>query len=287
MKPAPFAYASPVTVAAALDALAADGDAKVIAGGQSLLPLLNLRMARPSLLVDIGRLTELDRVIPDGDRLLIGALTRHTRLEQDPDIARRQPLLRAAATHIGHRAIRNHGTVGGSIAHADPAAELPAVLLALDGHVVVESVRGRREIAAGDLFQTYFETRLEPGELLTWVVVPALAPGCGWGFHEFATRPGDFAQAGAIAIVDGEAGLVTAARLTLFAVGPTPVRVNLDGLVGCRLDAPATDGPVDAAIDASGLSGERRRLVAAVAARAVDEALARATPPPPGSDLPS
>jgi aerobic carbon-monoxide dehydrogenase medium subunit len=200
-------------------------EAKILAGGQSLLPLLNLRLSRPGTVVDLGALPELERLFPDADSLLLGALVRHRRLELDPVVRRRQPLLAEAAAHIGHVAIRNRGTLGGTLAHADPAAELPTVLALLDATAYVESQRrGRREIPVRELFTTYFTTVLADDEILTWVRVPTLAPGEGWGFHEYARRHGDFALAGAAAtlILDAR-GRIAALRAATLAAGEVPV----------------------------------------------------------------
>ena len=197
MKAPPFRYLRPGSVAQALDWLR-DEDTKVLAGGQSLVPLLNLRLARPERLVDVNALPELDRIIPDSRSLLLGALLRHRDLERDPRVARRIPLLAEAAAHIGHVGIRNRGTLGGTLSHADPSAEVPLVAAVLGATIYLESTaRGRRSVPAEGFAPGYFGTVAGPDEMLTWVRMPTLLPDEGWGFVEFARRHGDFAMAGA------------------------------------------------------------------------------------------
>src|ERR1700704_1979921 len=195
MKPAPFRYARAGSLAEAVALLAAaPGDTKLLAGGQSLVPMLNMRLVRPAVLVDVNSVRELAGIAPTADGgLRIGALTRHAELTASPAVIERAPLLAEAARHVGHAAIRNQGTLGGSLAHADPAAELPAALLALDARVHVTGPRGAREIAADAFFLGLLTTALEADEILTAIEVPAQPPG--WGFVEIARRPGDFALA--------------------------------------------------------------------------------------------
>jgi carbon-monoxide dehydrogenase medium subunit len=224
VKPAPFEYVRASSVAEALAEIAADPEAKILAGGQSLMPLLNLRLARPSRLVDIGWLGELDRVFDDEGSVLLGALIRHRRLEIDPLLGARVPLLAAAAAHIGHRGIRNRGTLGGSLAHGDSLAELPAVMVALQATIFAESrAGGRRELPADGFFLGHYTTRLEPDELVTWVRVPVLPSGSGWGFVEFARRHGDFAQMAAACTVSLQAdGSIAGLRAVLIGAGDAP-----------------------------------------------------------------
>jgi carbon-monoxide dehydrogenase medium subunit len=227
VKPAAFEYVRPGSVAEALAELERDPEAKVLAGGQSLLPLLNLRLARPSRLVDVGRLVELDRVFDDEESVLVGALVRHRRLETDPLLIRRLPLLAEAATHIGHRGIRNRGTLGGSLAHADALAELPTAMVTLQATIYAESCRGRRELPAEGFFLGHFTTALEPDEMVTWVRVPVLPPGTGWGFVEFARRHGDFAlMAAACTVRLDDEGRVAGVRAVLMGAGDAPVVVS-------------------------------------------------------------
>lgn len=228
MKPARFDYYDPTTLDEALDLLRQHGDeAKLLAGGQSLIPMLNMRLARPPVLIDLNRVEGLAYIREAGDSLAIGAMTRHAEVERSDLVARRQPLLTEAMRHIGHIQIRNRGTIGGSLVHADPAAELPAVMLALDAVLVAMGPDGMREIPAEDFFLMYFTTCLRPDEILTEIRVPALAARTGWAFEELARRGGDFALTGvACTLTLGDDGLVASARLGLTGVGMTPVRAR-------------------------------------------------------------
>ncbi|HEY8760636.1 MAG TPA: FAD binding domain-containing protein [Candidatus Dormibacteraeota bacterium] len=212
MKPAPFEYHSPLSVAETVSLLGSLEDAKVLAGGQSLIPLLNFRLARPAHLVDINRLAELDRVYERDGGLAVGATVRQADLEVNPLAASRCPLLPLALRLVAHPVIRNRGTVCGSLAHADPAAELCATLLALEGRVIARSERGEREIAADDFFRGPMDSALEPDELLTEAWFPAAAGRVA--IAEEARRHGDFAMAGAVRVDD---------RLVLFGVATRPV----------------------------------------------------------------
>lgn len=219
MKPAEFDYVRPTSVAETLELLRDNPEAKLLAGGQSLLTLMNLRLARPALVIDIGRLTELARVFDDEDALVLGTLVTHRTVETDPLIAARAPLLAEAAGYIGHIGIRNRGTIGGSIAHADPAAEMPLATLVTGATFHVESaVTGRRQVAAEDMFVSFYENALESHEMLTWISVPAIRPDQGWGFAEYAHQHGDYGLAGAGAMVtvaaDGRVQEVRAAVLS-------------------------------------------------------------------------
>ena len=218
VKPPPFEYHAPSTPEQAVRLLAELEDAKVLAGGQSLIPLLNFRLARPAHLVDINGLSELDRVYERDGGVAVGATVRQTDAERRPLLSERCPLVPLALRHVAHRVVRNRGTVCGSVAHADPAAELCAALLALDGHVVARSVRGERLIRAADLFVGSFETALEPDELVTETWFPAHAPG-DVALVEESRRHGDFAMAGV-----ARAGR----RLALFGVAPTPVLADAE-----------------------------------------------------------
>jgi aerobic carbon-monoxide dehydrogenase medium subunit len=227
MKPPPFEYAAPAGLDEAVALLSEAGDdAKVLAGGQSLLPLLALRLASPALLVDIGRVDGLDGVdvAPDGS-LTLGALVRQRTLERDGGIGRRAPLLARAAPLIAHAAIRNRGTIGGSLAHADPAAELPMVALASDAVVIVRGRNGDRSVAAADFFTGYLATALEPDEVLVGIRFPPWPARTGCDVQEFSRRHGDFAVAAAAAAVQlDDDGDVVEARLALAGVDATPVR---------------------------------------------------------------
>jgi aerobic carbon-monoxide dehydrogenase medium subunit len=228
LKPAPFEYASPTSVEEALEALARGGiDAKVIAGGQSLMPALAFRIVRPSLLVDLNPVAELAYVKLDGDVLVVGAMTRHRDIERFDGLDHRCRLIAEAVEEIGHIAIRNRGTVGGSLAHADPAAEWAALALALDAELDVDGPAGRRTIAAGDFFQTYFMTALEPGEVLTGIRFRLPPSGAGSAFVELARRHGDYAITGVAAwILLGQDERVTDCRVALIGVGDRAVRAR-------------------------------------------------------------
>ena len=289
MKPAAFDYIRPDALDAALAALAQHGgEAKLLAGGQSLMPLLNFRMLRPAWLIDINRLGALDHVSEDGSGLHIGALTRHHTLETSPAVARRFPVLAEAMRHVAHLAIRNRGTIGGSLCHADPAAELPMMALLLDAEIEARSSRETRRIAAQDFFVGPLATTLAETEMVTEIRLPALPPRTGWGFEEFALRAGDFAFAAAAALVSIADGRIVAARLALMGVGDTPLRLHdvERALAGQTVSATlASDvaaearAAVDPASDLRASAGYRRHLVAALTERAVTQACRRAQEP--------
>ena len=272
MIPAPFTYKRASSVDEAVDLAAQDGDdAKFLAGGHSLLPLMKLRLAVPEVLIDIGRIGELSYVRDDGGQILVGALTSHDELARSSVLASELPLLAHAASQVGDPQVRHRGTIGGSLVHADPAADLPAVVLALDATLVSRGPSGTREIAAGDFFQSLFETVLEPGELLTEVRIPK--PGNrGWAFQKFTKRAIDWAIVG-VAVQGGNVALVN--------MGQTPVRASgveqaLAGGAGPR-DAAAhaaeqTSPPTDINAD----SGYREHLARVLVGRALEEAAARA-----------
>ncbi|MGH3059445.1 MAG: FAD binding domain-containing protein [Gaiellaceae bacterium] len=274
MKPAPFAYEAPETLEEALELLAAEGeDVKPLAGGQSLVPLLNFRLARPDRLVDLNGVSELAYLRVEGDVLRIGALARSGDLVRSPDAAAGWPLLVEAARLVGHPQIRARGTVCGSVAHADPAAELPVALAALEARFHVRSARGARTLTAGELFLSFFTTALEPDELLVEVEVPSLPARTGAAFVEHARTHGDFALAGAAAVVSA-----TDVRLALLAAGPTPIRARAAEALAVE-GAPAADVAVEAVRDLE-LSGEdadwRRALLRELAQQALTIAAARA-----------
>lgn len=225
MKPAPFEYLAPDSLDAALDLLAhRGGEAKLLAGGQSLIPVMNFRLAQPTLLVDLNRLRGLDYLREDAGGLRIGAMTRQRRLERDPLVARLAPLLSEAVPFIAHPQIRNRGTVGGSLAHADPAAELPAVAVALDARFRLQRTGGERWVEARDFFAGLFTTVLEPDEMLVEVALPPPPERTGWAFLEVARRHGDYAQVGIAARVSlDEANRCREARLVYLSVGDGPV----------------------------------------------------------------
>jgi carbon-monoxide dehydrogenase medium subunit len=228
LKPAPFAYHRPQTVPDALELLGRLGDeAKLLAGGQSLGPMLNLRVARPAQLIDINDLMELDFVRAKAGRLEIGGMTRHHRVASDPEVSRACPILSAAAATIGHYAIRQRGTLGGSLAHADPAAQLPLIATLLDADFRVESRSGSRVIKARDFFVSSLATALAPEEMITSVRFPILAASCGWGLELFSQRRGDFAiVAVAATLALSSDGRVEALALALGGVSVTPVSMD-------------------------------------------------------------
>jgi CO/xanthine dehydrogenase FAD-binding subunit len=228
MKPAAFEYLQPRSLGEAIATLGRyGGEAKLLAGGQSLVPLLNFRLLRPAALVDINRIAGLDRLDWRADAgLRIGALTRHHALETSSMVARHFPVISAAMAHVAHLAIRNRGTLGGSLAHADPAAELAMLALLLDAEIVSESVRGSRVLPAKAFLVGALLTALADDEMITEVRFPPLPPGSGWDFREFAQRRGDFAIAAAGVILALREGRVTQARLALMGVGETAVRAS-------------------------------------------------------------
>ena len=224
MKASAFAYARATSVENALELLATHGEtAKVLSGGQSLMPAMNLRLISPTLVVDIGGLAELRGITIGSDTIRIGALTRHVDLVQSPEIAAHVPLMSAAAAHVAHPAIRNRGTLGGSLAHADPAAELPACMLALNASIIARGRDGERRIAARDFFRGIFQTALSGDELLVAVELPRAPEKATYFFQEFSRRHGDYALAGlaAQAVVNG--GILADLRLACFAIGDRPV----------------------------------------------------------------
>lgn len=225
MKPAPFEYHRPESVEEALSLLAEHGyDAKLLAGGQSLVPAMNFRMAVPAVLIDLNRIAGLDGIAEVDGGLRIGAMVRQRAAERDPLVAARAALISETLPFVAHAQIRNRGTMGGSIAHADPAAEMPAVMLALDARFRLRGPNGERLVTAGEFFTGLFGTALEPDEMLTEIEIPAAPPRSGWAFDEVSRRHGDYALAGIAATVQvDEAGRCTAARVALLSVGEGPV----------------------------------------------------------------
>ena len=227
MKPAPFRYIRALSVDDALAALAGHGDdAKVLAGGQSLIALMNLRLIRPAVLVDINRLADIAYVRQENGTLAIGALTRQSAVESSDLIAHQCPLMGEAIRFVAHRPIRNRGTIGGNLAHADPTSELPAVAVALGATFVAQSHKSQRTIAADNFFVAPLTTRLGADELLTEVRVPVWPAGQGWSFMEVSPRAGDYAPVGVAATLRAADGVCRAARLVYSGVGPRPIRVD-------------------------------------------------------------
>lgn len=242
MKPAPFAYKKAHSLDEAV-ALLSEKDARLLAGGQSLIATLNMRLSAPRLLVDINNLRGLNSISEKNGTVEIGALTRHAQAERSDIIAKHAPLIARAMPHIGHPAIRNRGTLGGSIAFADPAAELPACLLALDGEVEAAGPNGRRTIKAADFFKGLFETALAPQEVLTAIRVPAAGKDTRVGFAELARRHGDYAIVGLAASARADGKGLSDVRLAYFGVGATPVPAK-------KAEAALARGDIDGAVSA-------------------------------------
>src|SRR5207247_4761530 len=287
MKPAPFDYFAPATLDEALGLLAEHGgDAKPLAGGQSLIPAMNFRLARPAVLVDLNRISELAYVRAESG-VAIGAMTRQRVVERSDVVARAAPLLAEALPSIAHHQIRNRGTLGGSIAHADPSAELPAVMLALEARFRARSSTGERSIPAAEFFKGMLETALAPGELLVEIAVPPLPGRSGTAFVEMARRHGDYALVGVAAVVTLDSrGRCKAARLTLLSVGDGPVlatevakmlagQAPSEELLRAASDAAATRD-VDPPSDIHASAAYRRQLVAVLTRRALGRAFERA-----------
>ena len=244
MKPAPFAYAKARSLDDAVAQLAAhQGEAKLLAGGQSLIATLNMRLSSPSLLIDINGVAELDAISVNGGTVEIGALARHVTLERSPEIAKHAPLIALAMPHIAHPAIRNRGTIGGSLAYADPAAELPACLVALDGEIDIAGPKGKRSVKAADFFKGLFETALGPHDVLSTVRFPATTADGRFGFAELARRHGDYALVGLAAAAKASGKSLSDVRLCYFGVGETPVRAR-------KAEAALASGSVDEAVKA-------------------------------------
>lgn len=225
MKNPPFNYHRPATLTEALELLAEHGeDGKVLAGGQSLLPVMALRLGRPEHVIDIGAIEELTTIFA-ASGVSIGAMVRHAEAEKSADVARLAPLVSAALPYVGHRAIRSRGTIGGSIAHADPAAELPAVCLATGATMQIRSTSGSRQVAAASFFDGYFTTALEPDELLTSVYFPEVKPETGSAVVEISRRHSDYAMAGLACQITAPGGVISSAALSFFGVSSKPVRL--------------------------------------------------------------
>jgi aerobic carbon-monoxide dehydrogenase medium subunit len=283
VKPAPFDYHAPTTVDEAVGLLHERGDdAKVLAGGQSLIPMLNLRLARFGALIDLGRVASLRRIERANGHVAVGAMVRQSTVEQNDVIARDVPLLAAATPLIGHFQIRNRGTVGGSIAHADPAAEYPAVALALGAEIDVAGPAGGRTVPADELFAGTWETALAQDEVLVGVRFPVWGERSGFAVEEVARRHGDFAIAGCACGVQVEDGQIGRAAISLFGVASTPVRAEAAERALVGSDAAAIDATEIGQLAADGLdppgdlhaSGAlRRRIAAAVVRRAMGRAI--------------
>lgn len=282
MKPPPFKYVAARTLDEAIDALArADGDGKVLAGGQSLVPMLNFRLLEPAWLIDINRIPGLDGIRDDGDALRIGALTRHKTTESAPLMLTHLPVVTRAMSHVAHFGVRNRGTIGGSLSHADPAAELPMLAMLLDARVTTRSTRGTRTIAATDFFVGTLATALESTEIVTEITLPKLLAGTGWSFEEVSRRPGDFAVAAVAITITQQQGRCTQARIALAGVGATPMRFREAErlLVGQAVDpqvvqaaAKVVRDTCEPQSDLHGSADYRRHLVGHLAARGIEVA---------------
>lgn len=281
MKPAPFDYIRATSIDEAVAALAANGEAKLLAGGQSLVPMLNFRLIDAPLFVDINGIESLSGIEETADGgLRVGALTRHYALETSDSVRSRFPVLHEAMKHVAHLAIRNRGTIGGSLSHADPAAELPAMSVLLDAVIETANPAGGRRIAAREFFLAPLTTALDPDEIVVAIDFPGLPGAAGWGFEEFAQRRGDFAVAGAAAIVVREGGKVTGARIALMGVHDTPVRAAAaeqalmsDGIEAAAAAAQEAAEPTN---DLHGSADYRRHLVGVLTRRALTAAVGRA-----------
>lgn len=278
MKPAPFAYLRPSTLEEALEALAGEPGAKVLAGGQSLVPLLSMRLAAPSMLIDINALPDLGRISVDAAGVRIGALARHAEVLASAEAAASQPLLALALSHVAHPTIRNRGTTVGSLVHADAAAEMPMVLRLLEGSVDVASVRGRRTIGAAELFAGPLESTLAHDEIAVEAFFPALSSGGGVAFEEIARRHGDYALVGVAALVELDGDEVARARLGFVSVSDVPTVVD----VSDHLHDPATAAlaALDPAEDIHASADYRAHLATVLTTRvlaaAIDDARSRA-----------
>jgi carbon-monoxide dehydrogenase medium subunit len=284
MKASAFSYTRASSVTDALNLLAQYGDdAKVLSGGQSLMPALNLRLSSPAWIVDIGAIPELHGVSVSGQVLRIGALTRHVDILKSSEIAQHAPLLSEAMAHVAHPAIRNKGTLGGNLAHADPASEMPACVIALDATIVVQGQSGERRIAAADFFTGIYETVLAPGELLVAIEMPVKRPHSAHFFHEYSRRKGDYAMVGlgASAVLDGDR--FAELRLGFFAVGEKPLLATASKhLIGKPVTAAvlaeaqsALDDELDPQEDQQATAGMRRYLARQLMARCVADLLGR------------
>jgi carbon-monoxide dehydrogenase medium subunit len=280
VKPAPFAYRRPASLDEAVAELAGDAEAKVLAGGQSLVPLLSMRLAAPSMLVDINGLADLDSVRVTADGVRVGALARHARVLADPDARRSQPLLAMALGNVAHATIRNRGTTVGSLVHADAAAEMPAVLCLLGGSLEVRSVRGTRTIPAAELYVGPLESTVAHDEVAVEAFFPALEDGCGVAFDEVARRHGDYALCGVAGRVRLDGGRVVEARAGYLSVSDVPTVVDLtDPLAGDPTDTTlaaageAALAALDPADDIHATASYRAQLVRVLTQRVMAAAL--------------
>lgn len=288
MKPAAFDYQAPSDLGEVLELLAEGGDdVKLLAGGQSLVPAMNFRLARPSLLIDLNGVPDLSYLHEENGELVIGAMTRQRQVERSPLVERRLPLVHETMPWIAHQQIRNRGTFGGSLAHADPAAELPSVVLALEGRFHLRSRNGDRWVAADDFFQGLFETARQPDEILLEVAIPFQKPGSGWAFEEMARRAGDFAMVGVgVSFELAAGGAIQKARIGLVSVADKPILAPRAAamLIGEKPSdalfraaaATCAQEEIDPTDDLHATIDYRRHLTAVLVRRALERAAARA-----------
>ena len=285
MKPAKFDYSRPEDLPTVLALLAEKEDARILAGGQSLVPMMNYRMAQPSHLIDINRVPDIDYIRLEGDMIAIGALARHADVKSAPLIAEHLPIVADAYEWVAHSAVRNRGTLCGNLCHADPASEMPALMQLLDAVMVVASQSGRREVPATTFFTGVYETAVQPGEMLSEVRIPVPASGTGWGFEEVSMRKGDFAWTACAATLRLEAGRIAGAHVAAAGVGERSLRLTrseaaLNGqapsddlFAAVAADAASAINPADT-IGAS--ADYRRDLVHALIPRVLSAAVTRA-----------
>ena len=284
MKLPPFDYACPTTLPEAIELLASHDDAKPIAGGQSLVPMLAFRLAQPTLLVDLRKLADLRGIRISDAGVTLGAMVRWRDIEDDERLETAHPLLKAAIAHVAHYQIRNRGTVGGSIAHADPAAEMPGIAITCDAEIAVVGKSGAHVIQAADFFQGALTTALTPDEIIVEIRLPAWPAGRRWGFQEFARRRGDFAMAAAAVFYDQDArGKARNAHVGVIGVGDRPLRLtavedvlngqSIDEATIAKADA-ATSAAVDPQDDIHASAAYRRSLVGTMVERALKNAAA-------------
>jgi carbon-monoxide dehydrogenase medium subunit len=280
--PLAFDYEVAESVDHAIELLGQHGDeAKLLAGGHSLLPIMKLRLAAPTVLIDLGRIGDLNYVRDEGDHLAVGAMTRHCDAERDPTLQEHCGLVSYTASLVGDPSVRHRGTIGGSISHGDAASDLPSALLALDATFVVRGPNGERTVAAGDFFKDYLETDLSPDEVLTEIRVPKLN-GAGWSYKKFNRRAQDWAVVGAAAVVERSNGSIGSARIGLTNMGSTPVRATAaeNALSGASTDSVAeatrsADEGTSPSSDIAASAEYRRHLARVLSKRAVEEALGR------------
>jgi aerobic carbon-monoxide dehydrogenase medium subunit len=281
MIPLAFDYEVAESVDHAIDLLGQHGDeAKLLAGGHSLLPIMKLRLAAPAVLVDLGRVEELQYVRDEGDHIAIGAMTRHTDVEHGELLQEQCGLLSYTASLVGDPQVRHRGTIGGSISHGDAASDLPSALLALEGTFVIKGPGGERTVAAGDFFEDYLQTALAPDEVLTEIRVPKLGPNTGWSYKKFNRRAQDWAVVGVAAVVEMSNGSISSARIGLTNMGSTPLRATAteSALSGADTSsvAEAASSAAEGTSPASDIAASaeyRRHLARVLTRRAVEEAL--------------